>query len=112
MARMNKSGPLRAARSSSREKQPGVVTFAEAGDHKMRLRVKHAVEEKVSEQLIRVDSALFFFVEPHQSGNRMPPFFSSAVYHNLIICYKGLNFSSLKPVSGVNLTFYPKIVVQ
>ena len=34
MARMNKSGPLRAARSSSREKQPGAVTFAEAGEHK------------------------------------------------------------------------------
>ena len=73
MARMNKSGPLRAARSSSREKQPGVVTFAEAGEHKMRLRVKHAVEEKVSEQLIRVDSALFFFVEPHQSKYQMNP---------------------------------------
>ena len=52
MARMNKSGPLRAARSSSREKQPGVVTFAEAGEHKMRLRVKHVVEEKMSEQPI------------------------------------------------------------
>ena len=40
------------SRSSSREKQPGVVTFAEAGEHKIRLRVKHAVEEKVSEQPI------------------------------------------------------------
>ena len=88
------------------------MTFAEAGEHKIRLRVKHAVEEKVSEQPIRVDSALFFFVEPHQSGNRINPFFSSAVYHNLIIYYKGLNFSSLKPVSGVDLTLYPKIVEQ
>ena len=41
--------------SSSREKQPGNVTFTEAG---VRLRVKNAVEEKVSEQTIRVDSAL------------------------------------------------------
>jgi len=50
--------------SSSREKQPGSVTFTEAGEHKIRLRVKNAVEEKVSEQLIRVDSALFFFLDP------------------------------------------------
>ena len=100
------------SRSSSREKQPGVVTFAEAGEHKIRLRVKHAVEEKMSEQPIRVDSTLFFFVEPHHSKYQMPPFFSSAVYHNLIICYKGVSFSSLKPVSGVYLTLYPKIVVQ
>ena len=60
--------------SSSREKQPGAVTFTEAGEHKIRLRVKNAVEEKVSEQTIRVDSALFFFVEPLQSKNRMTPF--------------------------------------
>ena len=26
------------------------MTFVEAGDHKMRLRVKHAVEKMVSEQ--------------------------------------------------------------
>lgn len=44
--------------NSSREKQPGVVTFTEPGAHKIRLRVKNAVEEKVSEQTIRVDSAL------------------------------------------------------
>ena len=44
--------------SSSREKQPGSVTFTEPGEHKIRLRVKNAVEEKVSEQTIRVDSAL------------------------------------------------------
>ena len=59
------------SRSSSREKQPGVVTFAEAGEHKMRLRVKHAVEEKVSDQLIRVNSALFFFLALHHSKYRM-----------------------------------------
>ena len=88
------------------------MTFAEAGEHKIRLRVKHAVEKKVSEQTIRVDSTLFFFVEPHHSKYQMTPFFSSAVHHNLIICYKGMNFSSLKPVSGVYLTFCPKIVVQ
>ena len=51
------------------------MTFVETGDHKMRLRVKHAVEKKVSKQTIRVDSALFFFVEPLQSKNRMTPFF-------------------------------------
>ena len=79
MARMNKSGPLRAARSSSREKQPGVVTFAEAGEHKMRLRVKHAVEEKVSEQLIRVDSALFFFLDPITLNIGCPLFFERSV---------------------------------
>ena len=44
--------------SSSLEKQPGSVTFTEPGEHKIRLRVKNAVEEKVSEQTIRVDSAL------------------------------------------------------
>ena len=44
--------------SSSREKQPGSVTFTEPREHKIRLRVKNAVEEKVSEQTIRVDSAL------------------------------------------------------
>jgi len=44
--------------SSSREKQPGSVTFTEPGEHKILLRVKNAVEEKVSEQTIRVDSAL------------------------------------------------------
>ena len=44
--------------SYSREKQPGSVTFTEPGEHKIRLRVKNAVEEKVSEQTIRVDSAL------------------------------------------------------
>ena len=47
------------------------MTFVETGDHKMRLRVKHAVGEKVSEQPIRVDSTLFFFVEPHHSKYRM-----------------------------------------
>ena len=44
--------------SSSREKQPGSVTFTEPGEHKILLRVKNAVEEKVSEQTIRVDSVL------------------------------------------------------
>ena len=44
--------------SSSREKQPGSVTFTEPGEHKIHLRVKNAVEEKVSDQTIRVDSAL------------------------------------------------------
>jgi hypothetical protein len=88
------------------------VTFAEAGERKIRFRVKHAVEKKVSEQPIRIDSALFFFLAPHHSKYLMPPFFSSAVHHNLIICYKGMNFSSLKPVSGVYLTFCPKIVEQ
>ena len=79
MARMNKSGPLRAARSSSREKQPSVVTFAEAGEHKMRLRVKHAVEKKVSEQPIRIDSELFFFLAPIIPNIGCPLFFERSV---------------------------------
>ena len=58
-------------RSSSRAKQLGAMTFAEAGEHQIRFRVKHAVEEKVSEQPIRVGSALFFFLEPHHSKYRM-----------------------------------------
>jgi PKD domain protein len=45
------------SRSSSRAKQPGVVTFAEAGERTD----------------LRVDSALFFFVEPHQSKYQMNP---------------------------------------
>ena len=44
--------------ASSREKRPGTVTFTEPGEHKIRLRVRNAVEEKVSEQTLRVDSAL------------------------------------------------------
>ena len=47
------------------------MTFAEAGEHKMCLRVKHAVEKKVNEQPIRIDSALFFFLAPHHSKYRM-----------------------------------------
>lgn len=35
-----------------------MLTGFEAGEHKIRLCVKNAVEEKVSEQAIRVDSAL------------------------------------------------------
>lgn len=44
--------------ASSKEKVPEPVTFTEAGEHKIRLRVWNAVEERVSEQTIRVDSAL------------------------------------------------------
>lgn len=44
--------------ASSREKRPGTVTFTEPGEHKIRLRVRNSVEEKVSEQTLRVDSAL------------------------------------------------------
>ena len=44
----------------------------------MRLRVKHAVEEKVSEQPIRGDSALFFFLAPYHSKCRMNPNFALA----------------------------------
>ena len=44
--------------SSSHEKRPGMVTFTEPGEHKIRLRVRNSVEEKVSEQTLRVDSAL------------------------------------------------------
>ena len=45
------------SRSSSRAKQPGVVAFTEPGERTD----------------LRVDSALFFFVEPHQSKYQMNP---------------------------------------
>ena len=70
------SEPLKAVRVVFHERSiPGAMTFVEAGEHKIRLRVKHAVEKKVSEQPIRVDSTLFFFVEPHHSKYQMTPFF-------------------------------------
>jgi hypothetical protein len=53
------------------------VTFAEAGEHKIRIRVKHAVEKKVSKQTIRVDSALFFFLDPIIPNIGCPFFFIS-----------------------------------
>ena len=59
--------------SSSREKQPGTVTFTEPGEHKIRLRVKNAVEEKVSEQTIRVDSALSLNFDYEISINDIAP---------------------------------------
>ena len=59
--------------SSSREKQPGSVTFTEPGEHKIRLRVKNAVEEKVSEQTIRVDSALSLNFDYEISINDIAP---------------------------------------
>ena len=43
---------------SSRDRAPEAVTFTEAGEHKIRLRVWNAVDERVSEQVIRVDSAM------------------------------------------------------
>lgn len=59
--------------SSSREKQPGSVTFTEPGEHKIRLRVKNAVEEKVSEQTIRVDSALSLNFDYEIAINNIAP---------------------------------------
>ena len=59
--------------SSSREKQPGSVTFTEPGEHKIRLRVKNAVEEKVSEQTIRVDSALSLHFDYEIAINDIAP---------------------------------------
>lgn len=44
--------------ASSSEKNPDPVTFTEAGEHKIRLRVWNTVEERISEQVIRVDSAM------------------------------------------------------
>ena len=44
--------------ASSRDRAPESVTFTEAGEHKILLRVWNAVDERVSEQVIRVDSAM------------------------------------------------------
>ena len=46
------------APASSRDRAPESVTFTEAGEHKIRLRVWNTVEERISEQIIRVDSAM------------------------------------------------------
>lgn len=67
--------------SSSREKQPGTVTFTEPGEHKIRLRVKNAVEEKVSEQTIRVDSALSLNFDYEIAINDIAP--AVVLLHNL-----------------------------
>ena len=44
--------------SSSTERTPGLVVFTQAGEHKITLRVRNAVEERTSQQTIRVDSAM------------------------------------------------------
>lgn len=44
--------------SSSTERTPGQVVFTQAGEHKITLRVWNAVEERTSQQTIRVDSAM------------------------------------------------------
>lgn len=44
--------------SSSTDKSPGKVVFTQAGEHKITLRVWNAVEERISQQTIRVDSAM------------------------------------------------------
>lgn len=43
---------------SSTDKSPGKVIFTQAGEHKIILRVRNAVEEKTSQQTIRVDSTM------------------------------------------------------
>lgn len=43
---------------ASKERNPGKVVFSEAGEHEISLRVWNAVEERTSEQAIRVDSAM------------------------------------------------------
>lgn len=43
---------------SSTDKSPGKVVFTQAGEHKITLRVWNAVEEKTSQQTLRVDSAM------------------------------------------------------
>lgn len=44
--------------SSSTDKSPEKVVFTQAGEHKIILHVRNAVEEKTSQQTIRVDSAM------------------------------------------------------
>ena len=44
--------------SSSNERTPAKVVFTQAGEHKITLRVWNAVEEKMSQQTLRVDSAM------------------------------------------------------
>ena len=44
--------------SSSTERTPGQVVFTQSGEHKITLRVWNAVEERTSQQTIRVDSAM------------------------------------------------------
>lgn len=44
--------------ASSRDRAPESVTFTGAGEHKIRLRVWNAVDERISEQVICVDSAM------------------------------------------------------
>ncbi|WP_249173674.1 PKD domain-containing protein, partial [Bacteroides pyogenes] len=43
---------------SSNQRDPGNVVFSQAGEHKITLRVWNAVEEKMSQQTLRVDSAM------------------------------------------------------
>lgn len=43
---------------SSNQRDPGNVVFSQAGEHKITLRVWNAVEERTSQQTIRVDSAM------------------------------------------------------
>ncbi len=42
----------------SNERTPAKVVFTQAGEHKITLRVWNAVEERISQQTIRVDSAM------------------------------------------------------
>ena len=44
--------------SSSTERTPDLVMFTQAGEHKITLRVRNAVEERTSQQTIRVDSTM------------------------------------------------------
>ena len=44
--------------SSSTERTPGLVVFTQAGEHIITLRVRNAVEEKTSQQTLRVDSTM------------------------------------------------------
>ena len=61
--------------ASSRDRAPESVTFTEAGEHKIRLRVWNAVDEHISEQVIRVDSAIFLpsMRTQRASAPRRPP---------------------------------------
>ncbi len=43
---------------TSTDKNPSKIVFTQAGEHKITLRVRNAVEERTSQQTIRVDSAM------------------------------------------------------
>lgn len=59
--------------NSSREKQLGSVTFAEPGEHSIRASAWNAVDERISEQVIRVDSAMSIDFDYNIAINSIAP---------------------------------------